>query len=449
MDNISPFDNRYFDKVLPISKFFSLRAWINYRIMIEIKYLQKLIPFVNTNYDTHDLKYIDSELEKYLNNFLDDDENINDILNIEKTTKHDIKAIEYSIVNFIHNNMEEKYWNLVHLVHFGLTSQDINSMAFSLQLHDCLGSVIIPTIENIYTEIEICSIKWKDIVILGRTHGQPAVPTRMGKELEVYHERIMFWMEKIFDFKHYGKMGGAVGNLSAHYFAYPDKNWNLFFKRFVKEFGLIKWNKTTQIPNYEDITYLFSLLIGLNNVLLDLCQDIWLYISRNYFILEKEISEVGSSTMPQKINPINFENAEGNIKMVNSNYHMLMDKLSVSRLQRDLSDSTVLRNVGTFLAGNYLALKNILHGLRKLKINDKEIKKDLENHPECLSEAIQILLRKYNINEGYDIVRVATQNEKFNDLDEYKDKIISILKEKNINFPTLLEKINELNFYNY
>jgi len=433
MDNISPIDNRYFERVKEIANNFSYFNWIKYRVKIEVDYLIALAKILHNQ----DLTY----LEKIYKNFNIIEMNV--ILDYERKTRHDIKAIEYYIASFIPAKKN--------LVHFGLTSQDINSVAFSLQLKDCINDNIIPTLYITNSIISILSEKWKDITIMAYTHGQPAIPTKLGKELEVFRTRISYWYQQIKNFQYFTKIGGAVGNLNAHKLAYPDIEWNNFFNNFVKKYNLERWQTTTQITNHDDIVNILSHLLNINNVLIDLCQDIWLYISKGFFGLKKvSKDQVGSSTMPQKVNPIDFENAEGNLKLANSGLDMLINKLPVSRLQRDLTDSTVLRNTGVYLAHSLLAYKNINTGLEKLTINPINIDKDLEAHPECLSEAIQTLLRVYNVDRAYDVIRLATQNKSFASLQGFKDTIIKYLNDNNISCPDILiERIKKLSMYTY
>lgn len=432
MDSISPIDNRYFERVKEISNNFSYLNWIKYRLKIEIDYLIDLVKLLH-NEDVNYLKKIYQDFDII---------ELNIILDFERKTKHDIKAIEYYIATFV---PEKK-----NLIHFGLTSQDINSVAFSLQLKDCITNNIIPNLYITNSVVSILSEKWKDITIMAYTHGQPAIPTKLGKELKVFHTRLTYWYRKIRNFNYHTKIGGAVGNLNAHKLAYPEIEWTNFFNNFIKNYGLERWQYTTQITNHDDIINIFSYLLNINNVLIDLCQDIWLYISKAYFGIKKSKDQVGSSTMPQKVNPIDFENAEGNLKIANSGLEMLINKLPISRLQRDLTDSTVLRNVGVYLAHSLLAYKNIITGLEKLTINQKNIDKDLESHPECLAEAVQTLMRVYDIDNAYDIIRLATQNKTFTSLYDFKKTIINFLKDNNISCPNILiERISSLNMYNY
>jgi len=454
---ISPLDNRYFSKVQEISKYFSLKSWVYYRLFVEVEYLKKLVCVLNMNEISEFVLDGDQKISilTILNNLLDDyhktNEGYNKIMEIETETKHDIKAIEYYIGYYIRNSelYNQHLDKIINLIHYGLTSQDINSVAFSLQLKCCMKNAIIPCVNKLVLQLFFMGLRWDKITICAYTHGQPAVPTKLGKEIKVYSDRLSYWMKKIKHHQYYTKMGGAVGNLSAHRFTFETINWPVFFGEFLKKYGLKRWSYTTQITNYDDIVHLFSLIVGMNYMLVDLCQDLWLYISRKYFKLSKSKGQVGSSTMPQKVNPIDFENAEGNLKLANAGLTFMIEKLQVSRLQRDLTDSTVLRNVGTYLGHCVLAYKNIQTGFEKLEVNNEEIEKDLNRHPECLSEAIQMILRRYNINNGYDIVRRATQNKNYTNLAEFKASILDNLGNNEIVNNDIIEKINELNFDTY
>ena len=415
---ISPLDNRYFSKVKEITDSFSYYNWVKYRLKVEIDYLVELVKVINSDennndnihykYTTDEINYFSNEFKiKYQNFNLDE---LNVILDYEKNTRHDIKAIEYYICNFL-DTLEPKYHKLKNLVHFGLTSQDVNSVAFSLQLKDCIINTIIPYINQIINKIDDYSNQWKDITIMAYTHGQPAIPTKLGKELLVYRTRLTYWFNYLKSFSYYTKMGGAVGNLNAHKLAYPFIDWETFFSTFVRKYNLIRWYKTTQITNYDDIINLSSYIMNINNVLVDLSQDMWLYISKSYFGLKKtSIDQVGSSTMPQKVNPIDFENAEGNLKISNSGLNMLINKLPVSRLQRDLTDSTVLRNVGVPISHTIIGIKSTIKGLNKLVVNKQKITEDLEKNWIVISEAIQTILRREGVDKPYELLKDLTRN---------------------------------------
>ena len=451
-NTISPIDNRYYSIVEELHNFFSYKYWINYRIIFEFNYLlcllnifhdNKKFNIINKNDEDVTDQFIDALTKKISkHNLTFSNKNIDKIISIEEKTLHDIKAIEYYIKQILGddylpdifmeldinlNKQVDYIKQILEYIHFGLTSQDVNSVSFTIQNFECLKFVIIPTMKELLDSIDLLS-KESDIIICGYTHGQPAVPTNMMKEINVFMTRLLYWFQDITSHKHCTKFGGAVGNLNAHYFCFPNIDWSNYFADFLKKEGIERWKYTTQITNYDDICKLFGFMIGFNTVLIDLCQDIWLYISKNYFILNKENdSQVGSSTMPQKVNPIDFENAEGNLKLANSGFHLFIDKLLVSRLQRDLTDSTILRSVGSYFAYTLIGYKKIIKGLGKLQINKTEIEKDLHNHPEILSEGVQSILRMYNVSNAYDIVRKITQNKKFNHLNYFKENVKDVI----------------------
>ena len=370
MENtLCPLDNRYYNKISILSKYFSYKNWIAYRLLIELKYYKFLYDLLPELYNNINIERIN----KFIN-IEGNTDNIESIINIEKEVHHDIKAIELFLRNqyVILDIGDIKYREYIH---FGLTSQDINSVAFSLQLKDCITECILPKLNTIIHLLQNKSIQWNNIVILGLTHGQPAIPTTLGKEIAVFIERIKYCIERLENFKYYTKIGGAVGTLAAHYITYPDINWCEQFTNFCNDLGLYRWKTTTQITNYEDIIELSQILIRINNIFIDFCQDIWLYISNKIFILNKLTDkQVGSSTMPQKVNPINFENAEGNLKLTNAGLDFFVLKLPISRLQRDLTDSTVLRNYGMYLGYMLLAFINIEEGVNRLQPNIKKYK---------------------------------------------------------------------------
>ena len=421
LNTLSPLDNRYSNDVSELKDIFSYKSWITYRVMVELEYFKHLANLVNLEIDEANLNRFCSLYNRITDN------DINDLLRIELSTHHDIKAIEYWL--------RQKYLELdigdtryQEYIHFGLTSQDINSVAFSLQLRDCLNSSLKPLMIQIGTLICNAGQNWVNIPILAHTHGQPAVPTFLGKEFYVFWERLIYIYHKIEQFEINTKFGGAVGNLNAHFLAFPEIDWFRQMNNFCVNLGLRRWKYTTQISNYEDIIYISHLIMEFNNVLIDLSQDIWLYVSKNYFKLNLEQGgQVGSSTMPQKVNPINFENAEGNLKIANSNLEMLTRKLPISRLQRDLTDSTVLRNFGTYIGYSIVAYKNILKGLNKLQPNIDVIVRDLESHPEILGEGVQTILRKYGVPDGYNIIKNCSQNVNFESVEHFLSVVVNHL----------------------
>jgi adenylosuccinate lyase len=444
MYSISPLDNRYYNKISDLSNYFSYNSWIKYRVYVELEYfsfLYKILPELNNIENAKMMEFSDIK-----NNI-----NIATILELEKRIHHDIKAIEvylreqYEQLNIGPTKYKE-------FIHFGLTSQDINSIAFSLQLKDCINECIIPKIKLIIQQLKSKSELWKDTVILALTHGQPAIPTTLGKEIMVFVERIEYCLDKLKNFKYYTKIGGAVGTLAAHYTTYPEIEWKEELTKFCKQLGLERWNTTTQITNYEDIIELSQILIRINSIFIDFSQDIWLYISNEIFVLNKISSEqVGSSTMPQKVNPINFENAEGNLKLANAGLDFFALKLPISRLQRDLTDSTVLRNYGVYLGHMLLALINIERGVNQLEPNVTQIQKQLDKSPEILGEAIQCLLRKHGIPNGYEIIRNLTQSKKYCSLEQFKTEIlenINILNKLDTN-DNLRNDIQNLSYEKY
>jgi len=398
--SISPIDGRYYSKVKNLSNYFSEYAYFKYRLHIEVSYFLKLMKTLKLpNFE----KIFDVE-DKFTNlvkNFSIED--AQKIKNIEKITNHDVKAVEY----FFKDKMKE--WNLTEFsefVHFALTSQDINTSAIMLPLKECLEEEICPLLRELNQLLNKRIEEWYNIPILCRTHGQPAVPSTMGKEYKVFLYRLeQQTKEKI---KLFTKFGGAVGNFNAHHYAYPNIDWIKFADEYIEELGLVRSKYTTQIENYDSLSKCLDNLKRVNTILLDMCQDTWLYISFDYFKLKINENETGSSVMPFKVNPIDFENAEGNLLMANTLIEFFSRKLPLSRLQRDLTDSTITRNLGTCVAHSMIAYKSILKGMGKLEINKEKIDKDLENNWVIITEGIQSVLRTKGIN-GYEIMKKLTR----------------------------------------
>lgn len=398
---ISPIDGRYRSKVQHLDEYFSEYALIKYRVLVEIEYFQfladkkffKLSPKLKTAF------------REILENFsLEDAQKIKDT---EKITNHDVKAVEYFI--------KEKLAalgaaGLQEWVHFGLTSQDINNTSVPLLWKHSLEFEYLPGLLNLNRQLDILAREWADIPMLARTHGQPASPTRLGKEIMVFVERINNQVEQLIQAPVSAKFGGATGNFNAHQIAFPKKNWVMLGNEFVEEvLGLQRQQFTTQIEHYDNLASHFDTMKRINNILIDFCRDVWTYVSMDYFKQRTKKGEVGSSAMPHKVNPIDFENAEGNLGIANALYEHLSAKLPVSRLQRDLTDSTVLRNIGIPFAHSILAFKSIESGLGKLVLNDEKIYNDLDNNWAVVSEAIQTILRRENYPQPYEALKELTR----------------------------------------
>lgn len=425
--NISPLDGRYKYKTNILEKFFSEYAYIKYRLIVEIEYLIKLKSVVNISIDDEYLRLIYKNLT------------LNDVLhikNIEKKINHDVKSIEYFIKEKLSKKNKE-------YVHFGLTSQDVNNTALSISIRDCLKRVIYNRINKIQNKLDYFYDTWKNIAMIGRTHGQIASPTTIGKELYVFHYRLGIEFDTLKKIKLYTKFGGAVGNLNAHYVAYPDINWIEWCDEFISYLGLYRSKFTTQIDNYDSISRILDSIKRTCVILTDLCQDVWLYISFNYFKLKIRKDEVGSSTMPHKVNPINFENAEGNFKLCISLIQFLSAELPISRLQRDLTDSTLTRNMGSIFGYFLIAIDSLLKGLDKLDINKEVIENDLKSNPVVLSEAIQTVLRREGFSNPYEELKTLTQNKNINE-EDIKD-FINCLKISD----DLKNELLNINVFNY
>ncbi len=400
---ISPIDGRYSDKCNPLSDYFSEFALIKYRVFVEIQYFTELanIPLPQLKELTdNDKKNIENISKKFST------EDALRVKNIEKDINHDVKAVEYFIKEEFDKINLSKYKEFIH---FGLTSQDINNTAVPLMLKDSIKKVIMPSFVKVQKLINTISMSLKNIPMIARTHGQPATPTTFGKEFNVFEERLINQIETLASIQNNGKFGGASGNLNAHYVSYPEINWDEFSNNFLKNIGLKRSMPTTQIEHYDNMAAIFHNLSRINTVLIDLCRDIWHYISINYLVQKANKKEVGSSAMPHKVNPIDFENAEGNLMLANSQYIFLAEKLPVSRLQRDLTDSTVSRNIGVPLSHTKIALESIIKGLGKIDVNKSVIENDLDNNWAVVSEAIQTVLRRENIPNPYELLKDLTR----------------------------------------
>jgi len=398
---ISPVDGRYRKHVQHLDEYFSEYALIKYRVLVEIEYFFFL----------EDKKFfkLSHKARKHLKKLQEDFglEDAQEIKQIEYTTNHDVKAVEYFLKNELEKSggAQVKEW-----IHFGLTSQDINNTAIPLLWKHAIEYEYLPSLLNLNAQLKLLAKEWKDIPMLAHTHGQPASPTKMGKEIMVFAERIENQIEQLINVPFTAKFGGATGNFNAHHAAFPKLDWIKLANEFVEKIlGLTRVQYTTQIEHYDSLAAQFDCMKRINNILIDLCRDAWTYISMDYFKQKLRKNEVGSSAMPHKINPIDFENAEGNMGIANAVFEHLSSKLPISRLQRDQTDSTALRNIGVPFAHTLVAFKSIEKGLNSLIINDSKIYADLDNNWAVVSEAIQTVLRKENYPNPYEALKQLTR----------------------------------------
>ena len=403
LNAISPIDGRYSSKTENLSNFFSEKALIRYRVLVEIEYFISLteveIPGLS-NWKSSDNKLIKNIYEKF-----SDDDAI-EIKKIEKTTNHDVKAVEYFLKEKFNDLGFENYSEYIH---FGLTSQDVNNTAIPLSIKDFLPSYFL-IIEDLINKLSIKVKEYNGIAMLARTHGQPASPTRLGKEINVFKSRIIEQFNVIKTIPISCKFGGATGNMNAHKVAFPKIDWVNFSNNFAKKLNLKLSYPTTQIEHYDNLARLFDNFKRINTIILDLNKDLWQYISMDYFQQKIIKNEVGSSAMPHKVNPIDFENSEGNISYANAIFEFLSSKLPVSRLQRDLTDSTVLRNIGVPISHTIVGVKSTIKGLNKLVVNKQKISEDLEKNWIVISEAIQTILRREGVDKPYELLKDLTRN---------------------------------------
>ncbi|MEZ4842467.1 MAG: adenylosuccinate lyase [Flavobacteriaceae bacterium] len=404
LNAISPIDGRYRSKTNQLAPYFSEEALIKYRLKVEIEYFIALCQIPLPQLKSFDSKNYEKLRDIYLNFTEKDAQQIKDI---EKVTNHDVKAVEY----FIKEQFDAlKLQNYKEFIHFGLTSQDINNTAIPLSLNDAFDIVYYPEIASLIEKLRSLADEWKDIPMLARTHGQPASPTRLGKEITVFIERIEQQIHQLQQIPYAAKFGGATGNFNAHNIAYPTINWKDFGTNFVeKVLGLHHSFPTTQIEHYDHLAGIFDALKRINNIIIDLDRDIWTYISMSYFKQKIKAGEVGSSAMPHKVNPIDFENSEGNLGIANALFEHLSAKLPISRLQRDLTDSTVLRNIGVPIAHTIIGFSSTLKGLNKLLLNKEKIEEDLEDNWAVVAEAIQTILRRENYPNPYEALKGLTR----------------------------------------
>jgi len=435
---ISPVDGRYYYQVTELSNYFSEYALIRYRVQVEIEYFIALCE-ENLPQLTAVDPAVFSKLRQIVTNFSEDDALW--IKEKEKETNHDVKAVEY----FVKDKFEKLGLSqFSEFIHFGLTSQDINNTSIPLSLKDALEKTILPQFRQVLFVLRRTAIEWQNIPMLAFTHGQPASPTRLGKEFQVFVERLTIQLDQLSQIPHSAKFGGATGNFNAHHIAYPSVNWVDFGNRFVRHLGLVRSKYTTQIEHYDNLAATCDALKRLNNILIDLCRDVWTYISMSYFKQKIKEGEVGSSAMPHKVNPIDFENAEGNLGVANALFEHFSAKLPISRLQRDLTDSTVLRNLGVPVAHQLIALNSLLKGLGKLELHEEALKQDLEDNWAVVAEAIQTILRREGYPKPYEALKALTRTkEKIN-----QDTIRKFIEELNIS-EEVKEELRNITPFNY
>tara|TARA_Y100000746_G_scaffold197969_1_gene180947 strand:- start:191 stop:1534 length:1344 start_codon:yes stop_codon:yes gene_type:complete len=439
LNSISPIDGRYFDKTKVLNKYFSEKALIFYRLKVEVEYFISLCKIGIPQLENFESKKFD-ELRKIYLKFSDED--AAEIKEIERVTNHDVKAVEYYIKQKFDNLNLTEYKEFVH---FGLTSQDINNTAIPLSVKDFIEEVYIPKLNNVLDAINEKCEELKDITIISRTHGQPASPTKLGKEFKVFWTRINNQLSSLKEIPNSAKFAGAVGNFNAHHVAYPNIDWKEFGQNFIEnELNLNYSFPTTQIEHYDSFAALCDNCRRINNILLDMCIDIWTYISHDYFKQKIIKGEVGSSAMPHKVNPIDFENSEGNIGLANSLFDFLSNKLPKSRLQRDLSDSTVLRNIGVPFGHSLISFESILKGLNKIYVNEDKINKDIEENWIVVSEAIQTILRREGYSNPYEIMKELTRNNQKID----KESLHRFIDDLKID-DTIKKELKQISPYNY
>ena len=439
LNAISPIDGRYQNKVSQLSDYFSEHGLIKNRVIVEVEYFISLCEIPLPQLQNFDKSYFTNLRDIYDSFSFEDSTNIKEI---EKTTNHDVKAVEYFLKSkFDDLNLSE----YKEFIHFGLTSQDINNTAIPLSLKEAIEDVYLTEITTLIDKLNELRTQWKDIPMLARTHGQAASPTKLGKEIEVFITRLEQQLNLLKLIPNSTKFGGATGNFNAHYLAYPKIDWLSFAKNFTeKRLGLNYSFPTTQIEHYDNMAATFDNLSRVNTILIDLNRDFWTYISMDYFKQLIKKGEIGSSAMPHKVNPIDFENSEGNLGIANAIFNHLSNKLPISRLQRDLTDSTVLRNIGVPVAHSIIAFKSTLKGLNKLILNNEKINSDLENNWAVIAEAIQTILRRENYPNPYETLKNLTRtNEKIN-----KESIRNFIETLNVS-ESIKDELRSLSPQNY
>lgn len=434
---ISPIDGRYFKDTAELSPYFSEFGLIHYRVRIEVEYFIRLTDVLPELAD-----FPKTEIEPLIDlykNFTESD--AAEIKEIEKVTNHDVKAVEYFIKNHFEKRKIDKYKEFIH---FGLTSQDINNTAIPLATKEFMTTHMRPLLEKIMNAIAELADRWQDIPMLARTHGQPASPTRLGKEMKVFMVRLSVQYQSLINIAYSAKFGGATGNFNAHNVAYPKINWIEFADNFVDDMGLELSYPTTQIEHYDNFAAQCDAMKRINTILIDFSRDVWQYVSMNYFKQKIKEGEVGSSAMPHKVNPIDFENAEGNFGFANAIFEHLSAKLPISRLQRDLTDSTVLRNIGVPLAHTFVAYRSLLKGIGKLELNRQAIDDDLDDNWAVVAEAIQTILRKEGYPNPYEALKELTRkNEKIT-----KESISGFIENLDVS-KEVKDKLRSISPFNY
>jgi adenylosuccinate lyase len=436
---ISPVDGRYRDKVAELDEFFSEYSLIRYRVMIEVEYFIALCELPLPQLQSVDSAVFDDLRSLYEEFTLDD---ALEVKQIESVTNHDVKAVEY----FLKQKFDGFHLESVkEFIHFGLTSQDINNIALPLSVRESAGTVLMPALHELHSDLVSLAQAWKHVPMLARTHGQPASPTRLGKEIQVFAERLANQFELLKSIPFSAKFGGATGNMNAHVVAYPAIDWETFANDFVtNRLGLHRQRTTTQIEHYDYLAAWFDGVKRINTILTDLCRDMWMYISMDYFRQQIKAGEVGSSAMPHKVNPIDFENAEGNLGISSAILEHLSGKLPISRLQRDLTDSTVTRNTGIPLAHSLIAIKSIRRGLAKLLLNEERIMRDLEDNWVVVAEAIQTILRRERVEGAYELLKGLTRtNEKMT-----KQSMLDFVDSLDLPEP-IKEELRQISPFNY
>ena len=434
---ISPIDGRYSNQTTHLSEFFSEKALIKYRLKVEVEYFIKLTLTGIDQLKNWNVKN-NSSLRDIYKNF--DNNDCDQVKTIEKITNHDVKAVEYFLKEKFKLLGYEEYSEFIH---FGLTSQDINNTAIPLSFKEYIVNYY-KLLDDFLSKLKNKAEEYKEITMLAKTHGQPASPTRLGKEFEVFIVRIEEQLENLKQIPFSAKFGGATGNFNAHHLAYPETDWKEFAQSFVSDMGLKLSFPTTQIEHYDNLAAIFDNLKRINSILIDFNQDMWLYISMDYFKQKIKKGEIGSSAMPHKVNPIDFENSEGNLGLANSLFNHLSSKLPISRLQRDLTDSTVLRNIGVPIAHTVIGLNSSIKGVDKIFVNKEKIDEDLENNWIVISEGIQTILRREGYSKPYEVLKDLTRNNKKIDKSTFTKFIDSLNVSQEIK-----NELKEITPYNY